>query len=437
MTPEQVLEYAKTNKVEFFDFWHIDAEGGLQRQTLPAGRVTAKMLKGQLTWPLRTLRADLETAFLDPFAQYSTLSLFCARVDPRTNEVASDDPRGVLGRAAAAAEHRLERLRVSARAEFFLFDQVSFEQGAHRAHYHVESREGFWRSGRDEPDNLGTQIRADGGGSPLTPQDSLYNLRSEIELALAECRVETLGHAHGPATGGHAMVRLGPRAPQGAADAILLTRYVARNVAARHGRVATFMPNPLFGQPGSRLGLWLELSAKDQAEANEHEALARWAIGGLLHHAHALAAFARPTTNSHRQASPPPMQAALSLLAEDGQYAAFIDVDFADASCQPHLTLSALLQAARDGIQRKLEPAKEMEVRGADDGGGTESRWQTPAPVSLEAALDALSEAAPMLQQDGVLPEAPLRDYIEARRAEARAVQIRPHPHEFSLYFNI
>jgi len=91
-----------------------------------------------------------ETAFLDPFCQESTLTIICNIQDPLTKEDYSRDPR--TARKASTHEidrHRRNCLFAQPELEFFVFDNVRFDQDHNSGYYFLDSIEGAWNAGRD------------------------------------------------------------------------------------------------------------------------------------------------------------------------------------------------------------------------------------------------------------------------------------------------
>ena len=443
MSPEEMLEFARTNEVEFIDLRHADMLGRISHLTLPVAELNAQTIRDGFpargALPACRLVPDADTAFIDPFCQHTTLALLCDLKDSATGNDDPDDPRGVARRAERNFQSAgiAEEVRLAAEVQFFIFDQVHYEQGMHAAGYHVDSREGSWRRGRDEGDNLGTQIRVGEGERSLPPADSLHNLRSEIVAALASCGIPPRGHGHGGATGGHAFIALPPAAPTRLADHIVTCKYVVRNVAARHGKVATFMPQPLFGEHGCGLPIRLALTRAQRSQLADETTgaltdLGRQVTNGWLGHAGSLMALTCPTTNSFRRLAANPLRAevgqdssaTLIRLAASGMALPDAGLAFhaADASCNPYVALSALLLAAGDGARRSTIPA----------GGRAAS-----LPDSLEKALAALEADREYLLAGEAFSVAFLERWIACKRGEVAALRTRPHPYEFCLYFDV
>lgn len=401
----------------------------------------------------RLLSPVPDTAFLDPFCQHPTLVTTCDVNDALTGRPDPDDLRAVARRAQSHLQSTglADRADFAPVLDFFVFDQALCEQSANAARYFVDSREGAWRRGRDDPDNLGLQPRPGAAAGLLPPADSLHNLRGEMLAALSACGVRVGGHQRATATGGQAALELRPAPLPAAADALTTAKYIVRSVAARHGKVVTFMPKPLFGDEGSgmptRVALWRDgrplFPERSPAGLSD---LGRWAMGGLLTHMPSLLAFVCPTTNSYKRLVPDsdaPTRCAWShnhvsaavrapLIASD-LAADWLDVRTPDPSCDAYLAYSVVLMAALDGIARHLEPGA------AIDGLAQAS---TPAagpalPGSLEEALKALETDHAYLLEGGVFTTDLVERWVTHKwENEVRPVQRRPHPYEFCLYFD-
>jgi glutamine synthetase len=438
VTPDEFTSYLRDLPVEFVDLRWADLLGGWRQRTITARECAPEQFKAGFPVTLAggrriTLVPDVATAYLDAFAQHTTAAVLC-HVHDTHSSAAADDARAVARRAAALVgdNSALKGLELACHLEFFVFDEASFGQSTNAAHYLVDSREGVWRRGRTTPDNLGLEVPRGGGQAYQPPYDSLYNLRGEMAAALTSAGIRVAGHEHGPATGGHAAITLGPAPLLQAADNLLTAKYVIRSVAARHGKAATFMPKPLFGEHGSGLTIRLQFAAgEDPAAVN------RWAAGGLLRHARSLVALTCPTVNSYRRLvpnTPAPLHVAWSRsepqsairLAENG----VVEFRAADPACHPHLAFSAVALAALQGIVGRIAPGDEYVA------GGRAPRPEL-LPTSLGAALGVLAAEQEFLVSSGVFSTDLLTRWITHKlEHEVQPLHERPHPYEFCLYFD-
>ncbi|MCA9055719.1 MAG: type I glutamate--ammonia ligase, partial [Planctomycetaceae bacterium] len=410
-----------------------------------------------------------ETAIVDPFLA-STLAITCNIVDPITRADYSKDPRNI----ARKAETYLRSTGIAdtaccgPEAEFFVFDAVRFDQGIHEGYYHVESNEGEWnrgrrggrrpRPGQADPShaaNSGYRIRRREGYFPMPPADTLQDLRTEIMLTLQACGVAVESQHHEVATGGQCEIdlRYGPLVQ--IADALLRSKYIIRNVAARQGRTATFMPKPLWNDNGSGLHLHFSLWKGEESlfAGSGYGGLsdtAMFALGGILRHAPALLAFCCPTTNSYKRFFPG-FDAPINLTYSFRNRSAAVRIPVhnssaagkrfefrcPDPSCNPYLAMSAMLMAAIDGVQNRIDPGPPLDKDIYDL--TPEELGEFPkTPGSLEESLRALRADQEFLLRGDVFTEDVIDTWIWYKTThECEAIRERPHPWEFALYYDV
>jgi glutamine synthetase len=400
---------------------------------------------------------DPSTAMIDPFCEHPTLSFICNVVDPITREPYSRDPRHI----AAKATNYLKLMGLAdtayfgPEAEFFILDNVRFQTRENEGYYHIDSIEGRWNSGRDEGPNLGYKPRYKEGYFPVPPSDSLQNLRSEMVLEMERLGLTVECQHHEVATAGQAEIDLRFAPLLEMADSLMLYKYVVKNVAARSGRTVTFMPKPVFNDNGSGMhthqSLWKE--GNPLFAGSEYAGVSGLClnyIGGVLKHARALAAFTNPTTNSYKRLVPG-FEAPVSLAYSSRNRSAAcripmyspsprakrIEIRFPDPSCNPYLAFSAMLMAGLDGVEDKLDPGPPLDK---DIYSMTpEELADVPVlPGTLEEALDCLEEDHEFLLKGDVFTEDALQTWLQYKREkECQQVALRPHPHEFELYYDI
>ncbi|HEO71351.1 MAG TPA: type I glutamate--ammonia ligase, partial [Candidatus Hydrogenedentes bacterium] len=400
---------------------------------------------------------DPRTATLDPFSEISTLILYANILDPITKERYSRDPRNV----AYKAENYLKTLGLGdtayfgPEAEFFIFDEVQYDNNPHSSYYFIDSVEGIWNSGRDEGPNLGYKLRHKEGYFPVPPSDSQHNLRNEMVAVMQDCGLSVECHHHEVATAGQAEIDLRYDALTAMADKLVMYKYIIKNTARKNGKTVTFMPKPLFSDNGSgmhvHISLWKggqPLFAGDKYAGLSQEAL--WFIGGLLKHAPALVALTNPTTNSFKRLVPgyeAPVNIAYSArnrsaccripMYSQSPKAKRIEFRVPDPSCNPYLAFSALLMAGLDGIQSKLDPGAPMD-KDLYDLPPEEKKLIPQVPGSLAGALDALEADHDFLLKGDVFTEDVLTTWIDYKRdREVLPMNLRPHPHEFMLYYDV
>src|SRR5437764_9450781 len=350
-----------------------------------------------------------ETALIDPFTAQPTLTMVCNIQDPITQQDYTRDPRNIARKAVSHMRSTgiADSCVLGPELEFFIFDDVRYDQRGHEAFYHVDSVEGAWNRGRAEGPNLGYKPGSGLGYFPCPPTDSLADLRTEMAQRMAECGIATSAHFHEVATGGQCEIDLMPRPLVGSADQVMLAKYIIRNVARRAGKTATFMPKPLWGDNGSgmhtHLTRWRDgqplLAGQGYAGLSD---LGISAIGGLIRHAGALCAFANPTTNSYKRLVTG-FEAPTKISYSRRNRAAIIRVPVSspsprsrrieyrgpDAAANPYLLFSAMLMAVLDGIQNKIRPGEPLDKDIYDLQPDDLDRVPT-TPHSLDGSLEAL-----------------------------------------------
>ncbi|MEO1236203.1 MAG: type I glutamate--ammonia ligase [Planctomycetota bacterium] len=470
MTPKQVLQLVKTKKIEFVDCRFMDFPGLWQHTTYPVSELTEQAFTHGFGFDGSAIRgwqaineSDMlvvpvaDTAKVDPFYERPTLSMICDIKDPVTKKSYSRDPRSI---ARKAGDH-LRKSKIADTAyfgpelEFFLFDRVRYDQTVNAAVYEVDSAEGVWNRGRDWPGNLGNQVRQREGYFPCPPMDAMHDLRSEMVAVMQELGLIVECHHHEVATGGQAEIDLRYMKLLPMADACMLYKYVVKNVAARHGKVATFMPKPLFGDNGSGMhthfSLWKR--GKNLFGGRRYGGFSRLglhAIGGILKHAPSLLAFTNPTTNSYKRLVPG-YEAPVNLTYSSRNRSAAIRIpqysqnpdtrrlEFRcpDSSCNPYLAFAAILMAALDGIKNETDPGEPLD-QDLYDLDPAERESIPAAPAELSVALDALEADHDYLLDGGVFTDDVIRYWIQYKREEeVSALRARPHPYEFCMYFDI
>ena len=400
---------------------------------------------------------DPDSARVDPACSVPTLSLLCDIRDPVTRQPYTRDPRQLARKAEAHLKSSgiAELSYWGPELEFFVFDDIRFDQNEHCGYYFVDSVEGQWNTGADEGPNLGYKPRYKEGYFPVPPHDSLQDIRSEMVLAMQDVGITVEVHHHEVATAGQNEIDMRYETLTQMADQVMWYKYVVKNVARKHGKVATFMPKPLFADNGSGMhthqSLWkgetpLFYDAKGYALTSQ---LCRWYIGGLLRHAPALMAFCAPTTNSYKRLVPG-YEAPVNLVfsARNRSAAARIPmytenpkakrIEFRppDPTCNPYLAFSAMLMAGLDGIEKQMDPGQPLEKNTYELTAREAARLRT-VPGSLEESLNALERDQEFLLKAGVFTQDVIDTWISYKREnEIDPVRLRPHPWEFHLYFD-
>jgi glutamine synthetase len=399
---------------------------------------------------------DPSTAMMDPFTEVPTLVMTCGVIDPITRQHYERDPRWI----AQKAEMYLHTTGIGdtayfgPEAEFFIFDNIYFDQTPNSGYYFIDSDEGRWNTGRKE-NNLGYRPRYKEGYFPVPPMDHNHDLRAEMVEVMLKAGLNVECHHHEVATGGQCEIDMRFNTMVTMADHVMRYKYVVKNVAWQYGKSVTFMPKPIFGDNGSGMhthqSLWKDGKALFAGDGYAGlSQLALWYIGGLLKHARALSAIIAPTTNSYKRLVPG-YEAPVNLAYSRRNRSAAVRIPMysaspkakrvefrpPDPSCNPYLAFAAMLMAGLDGVLNKIDPGEPLD-KDIYDLSPEELKKVPSMPASLEEALTALEEDHAFLLKGDVFTEELLETYISyKRRAEADAVRLRPHPYEFALYYDI
>ena len=473
-----VMNAIKEHGVQMIDFRFIDVPGISQNFTIPVNAFEEDMFEDGLGFDGSSVRGfqkieqsdmlvmpDPSTAFIDPFYEEPTLVLTCNIKDPITGEMYTRDPRYIAMKAEQYLKDTgiADTIYFGPEAEFFVFDDVTYGQSVNEGFYRVDSEEGNWNTGLRSwqingvaKSNLGYKARPKGGYFPVPPTDKLHDMRTEMVLLMEEIGLTVEAHHHEVGTGGQCEIDLKYGPMREMADHLMLYKYIVRNVAYKAGKTATFMPKPLFEDNGSGMhchqSLWKDgkpLFYDENGYALLSD-LARWYVGGLLAHAPSILAFSNPTTNSYRRLVPGYEAPIFLVMSQRNRSAAVriptyspspaarrIEFRAPDPSANPYLAFSAMLMAGLDGIQNQIEPPEPMDLDFYELG-AEEAAKINSAPGSLDAVLDALEADHDFLMEGGVFTGDFLETYIDYKRAEeVDPIRLRPHPHEFFLYFDI
>jgi len=470
-TPDDTWQLAKEAKAKIVDLKFTDLLGVRQHFSIPIEDLNDGLFEEGIGFDGSSIRgfqsihesdmlliADPETACLDPVLDVPTLNLICNVLDPVTRQRYSRDPRYI----AQKAENYLRTTGIAEvsywgpELEFYIFDDVRYDQAAHCGYYFIDSNEGVWNTGRQENPNLGYKLRHKEGYFPTPPADTLQDVRSEIILKMKEVGVAVEVHHHEVGTAGQGEIDMKYTTLTKMADSVMYYKYLVRNVARKHGKTATFMPKPIFGDNGSGMhthqSLWrgdINLFWDEQGYA-EISQTAKYYIGGLLHHAPALLGLCAPTTNSYRRLVPG-FEAPVNLVYSQRNRSAAVRIPVysrnakskriefrcPDPASNPYLCFTAQLMAGLDGIRNKIDPGepidKDLYELEPEEAGRVKS-----TPGSLAEVLDALQKDHEWLLQGDVFTPDVVETWLTYKRErELAAVNLRPVPYEFYLYFDL
>ncbi len=469
-TAADVIAFAKEHGARNVDLKFVDFPGTWQHFSIPVSELNEGVFEEGCGFDGSSIRGwqainesdmlvvpDPATAQIDPFMSGPTLTLICDIRDPVTGQSYTRDPRHVCTKA-------LDYLRstgiadtafIGPEPEFFVFDDVRFDQTPNSAFFFVDSVEGRWNTGEDVPGgNLAYHPRYKEGYFPVPPFDTLQDIRTEIvdELEKLGFRIEC--HHHEVATAGQCEIdmRFAPMLEM--ADQLMWFKYVVKNVARRHGKTATFMPKPIFEDNGSGMHTHISLWKDDEplfwgnSYANLSETAMHF-IAGIIAHGPALCAFANPTTVSYKRLVPG-FEAPINLAYSSRNRSAAVRIPMysqtpqskrvefrtPDPSCNPYLTFPAMLLAGLDGVERRLDPGQALD---RDIYGMTPAELKAvpKVPSSLDEALTALGEDHAFLLKGDVFTEDVVKTWIDYKMdREVTAILSRPTPFEFSLYYD-
>jgi glutamine synthetase len=469
MTPKEAIQYALNNGARQIDVRFTDLPGLAQHISYPISQLTEDCFEEGFGIDGSSIRGwaainesdmllipDPKTAYMDPFFETPTLCMIGDILDPITRQRYDRDPRWIAKKAELFLQNSglADTVYFGAEAEFFIFDNIRFDQNQHSGYYFIDAEEGRWNSGRVE-NNLGYRPRYKEGYFPLPPTDHYQDLRAEMVEVMLKAGLNIECHHHEVATGGQCEIDQKFDTMVKSADNMMLYKYCIRNVANRHGKTVTFMPKPLFGDNGSGMhchqSLWRNgqpLFAGDGYAGLSQMAL--WYIGGLLKHSRALSAIIAPTTNSYKRLVPgyeAPVNLAYSRrnrsaavripMYSSSPKAKRVEYRPPDPSANPYLCFAALLMAGLDGVLNRIDPGEPLD-KDIYDLSPEELKAVPSMPASLDEALACLQDDHDFLLKGDVFTEELLETFIAYKQKnEADAVRLRPHPHEFNLYYDI
>lgn len=468
MTPKEVIALAKEKNVKIVDFKFCDLLGTWQHFAVPTYELTEAIFEEGLGFDGSSIRGwrsiessdmlvipDPATAFIDPFAANTTLSLTCDVEDPMTREPYSRSPRGIAKKAEAYLKSTGlgDTAYFGPEAEFFVFDDVRYDSTSNHSFYFVDSDEGAWNTGRDEGPNLGYKIRHKEGYFPVAPTDKQVDLRNEMILTMMELGIDIEREHHEVATAGQAEIDIRFDTLLKTSDKMMLYKYIVKNVAAKYGKTATFMPKPIFGDNGSgmhtHVSVWKD--GKPLFHGDGYAGLSEFALyftGGILKHAPALCALTNPTNNSYKRLVPgyeAPVNLAYSARNRSAicriptyspsPKAKRVEFRCPDPSANPYLSNVAILMAGLDGVQNKIHPGDPMD-KNLYDLPPEEAKLIKTVPESLKGACEALAADHEFLLKGDVFTKDFIDNWISIKLGEYDKVRLRTHPVEYALYYD-
>jgi glutamine synthetase len=469
---DEVIKYLADENVKFVDVRFCDLPGVMQHFNVPAKSVNADFFTDGQMFDGSSIRGfqaihesdmkmipDLDTAYIDPFRAEKTLNINMSIVDPYTDEPYSRDPRQVAAKAEAYLRSTgiADTAFFAPEAEFYIFDDVRFETKQSASYYYIDSIEAAWNTGRvEDGGNRGHKTPYKGGYFPVPPVDHYADLRDQMCVQLDALGLDVERSHHEVGTAGQAEINYRFDSLRKSADKVQLFKYIVKNVAHEAGKTVTFMPKPIFGDNGSGMhchqSLWKdgEPLFYDERGYGGLSDTARWYIGGLLKHAPSLLAFTNPTVNSYHRLVPG-FEAPVNLVYSARNRSACVRIPVTgsnpkakriefrvpDPSGNPYLAFSAMLMAGIDGIKNRIEPPAPVD-KDLYELPPEEHASIDQVPGSLAEVLDALEADHAYLSEGNVFTPDLIETWIEfKRRNEIDPIRLRPHPHEFELYYDV
>ncbi|NMF31139.1 type I glutamate--ammonia ligase [Corynebacterium ammoniagenes] len=470
----EIVKYIADEDVKFVDIRFTDVPGTEHHFSIPASEFDEDAAEDGMAFDGSSIRGfttidesdmtlfpDASTAHIDPFRTEKTLNIKCFVHDPFTHEPFSRDPRNVARKAEEylVSTGIADTCQFGAEAEFYLFDSVKYQADAHQAFYHVDSNEGWWNRGKDlnldGTPNFGYKNREKGGYFPTPPYDQTVEVRDAMVGALQEVGFNIERFHREVGSGGQQEINYRFNTMLHAADDIQTFKYVIKNTAVAFNKTATFMPKPLAGDNGSGMhahqSLWKDGKPlfHDEAGYAGLSDIARYYIGGLLHHAGAVLAFSNPTLNSYHRLVKG-FEAPINLVYSQRNRSAAVRIPITgsnpkakriefrapDPSGNPYFGFAAMMMAGIDGIKNRIEPHAPVD-KDLYELPPEEAASIPQAPTSLEASLQALAEDNEFLTEGDVFSEDLIDTYIKYKyENEIEPTRLRPTPLEFEMYFD-
>jgi len=470
MTPSEFFDFAKKNQAEMVDVKFCDLLGQWQHCSYPTETLDEGVFKNGLGFDGSSIRGwqgiqasdmlmmpDVNTAVIDPFFKDPTVSLIANIEDPITREKYGKDPRNVAQKAVEYMKQTgiADTCHVGPEPEFFIFDEVRYGSSEYASSYTIDSVEGAWNSARpEEGGNLGHKPAYKGGYFPVSPIDSYHDLRSDMVKVMRQMGIVVEAHHHEVGTAGQAEIDMQYADLVKMSDQFLWFKYIIKNVAKQNGKTVTFMPKPVFQDNGSGMHTHMSLwkGGKPMFAGEGYAGLSDQglnAIGGILKHGRAILAFAAPTANSYHRLVPG-FEAPVTLAMSQRNRSAAVRIPMyspspkakrlefrcPDPSANGYLAFSAILMAALDGIQNKIDPGKALD-RDIYDMTAEELSETNVTPASLGEAIDSLEADNAFLMAGDVFSEDLISTWVDWKRSEELdQLRLRPHPYEFDLYYD-
>ena len=471
-TAADIMNLIAEQGIKMVDFKIVDINGQFRHVTIPASQFNEDTMKNGIGFDASNYGyavveksdmvfiPDLDTALIDPYCEVPTLSITgnAMIIDYPANRPLAQYPRNIVQAAEAYMKDCgvADTMLILPEFEFHLFDQVGWSVQPDSIGVSMDCDQAYWNSAVQ---GRGCVVPHQKNYHIAKPFDTSYECRSEMCLEL-----EKMGVAikyHHPEVGAAGQFEIEPMLGQMSkmADNTMMIKYVIHNTAMKHGKVATFMPKPVYGEAGNGMHVHMLLLKDGEPVFSDDEGYshlsqtAHYFMGGLLKHISSLCAITNPSTNSFKRLVPG-FEAPVTVGYATSNRSAVIripayakspklrrfEIRNPDATCNPYFCYAALLMAGLDGIKNKIDPHAngwgpyDMNLYNLPE---EEKAKLSSLPTRLEDALDALEADHDYLTAGGVFPEELIRNFIARKRKECMDMSKIPHPAEFDKYFNL
>ncbi len=466
---EDAKKYITDNNIRMVDLKWCDFSGRWHHITVSSQYFSPAMMKNGIGFdgssvgfkPINAgdmvLIPDLSTGFMDPFYEDATLSFLCDIFEADTKQQFSLDPREFVRRAEKYIQDKkiADKSLWGPEYEFFIFDEVRFNNRLNSSSYYVNSYEATWEENQDLNGYL---VAKTSGYHRIPPADQNSNLRNKISITLEDLGYKVKYHHHEAGGPGHGEIEPPMLDIFKSTDGTMVAKYLAKNFAHQQGKTLTFIPKPLYGEAGNGMHVHQLLIKDDQnifydpKGYSQLSTTARHYIGGILMHASALCALTNPSTNSYKRLTPG-FEAPVNCYFGKGDRSAAIRVPkyatdpanvrieyrTPDCTCNPYIALPAMLLAGVDGIINKIDPSEHNFGPFEEDifNWPLEKRSQIKSmPFTLDDSLDALEKDHDFLVESGVFTEEFIKLWSDLKRKECGDLNSRPHPFEIEQYLD-
>lgn len=462
------------HEIQTIDLKYSDLTGNWYHITFPARRLEAVIehgipFDGSSIPGMRSVEAgdmilipDPQTAMVDPFTAHPTLRMMCYICDADTRKGVAKDPRSLAQRAQAYMKSTgiADESYWIPEFEFYLFNEAEITNGKFSAGYKFTSAENKEDLPSSYLDRDGTAVAYRKGYHIDTPFDKYADVREEMAQ-----RIEAIGcpvryHHHEVGLSGQHEIETEPVEFGLITDKMMYIKDIVHQTALQHGLTATFMPKPLYDEPGNGMHFHIQLRKNgnnvfyEEGKYANLSDLALCFIGGILKHGPSLTAFTNPSTNSFKRLLPgfeAPVKLFFGLANRSAairipKYATTrelkrIEFRTGDGTCNYYLAMSALIMAGLDGVRNGIMPTRENGYGPFDENVYKWTEEQQARlysiPDSLEGALQALRDDYEYLLAGDVFSMELIDSWITEKTKEVVAVRNRPHPFEMNLYYGL